>query len=474
MAARAVQWASVRPRGGAAEALVAPTLVGLVAVAAAALATRHPSEGVAVAGGVVLLVLVAADVRVLPALLAFTIFTEDVSLGHGLRVGRVAGGVALALVGCYLLYRGRRRLRPSLLLASVLVYGVWMITSFLWAAHTAAALSELETYLLGLAYLVAFAVLVREPADLQVYAWTLAAGSALAGLVAIAQYASHHGDPNYRAVGLQGDPNYFAIYQVLALPLVLVLLARDRSRWRRLLLYGVIAVQVLSLVATVSRTGMFAFVLVVLLSFVLPRRIFFRDRRQKALWALALVVLVAGALSWGSGKYLHRIGTAFNTSSQGDRGSGREDLWAAALHGWREHPWFGLGAGNFAPASLDLLQSTPGVDTTRPYVYPNRPAHNAYLENLTDLGVVGIVLYLAMLAATIRALLRAYRRARATGRLVLQRFARALVVSLCVFLFGSFLLPTGLAKPLFISIGLALALDVMTRRGSELAGRSDD
>jgi O-antigen ligase len=451
-------------RPGAGGSVFAPAAVGAVAVAAAAVATVEPAYGLTAAAAVAFLALLLFDARVLPPLLAFTIFIEEVSLGHGLRVGRVGGAIAVGIMACYLLYRGRRALRPNALLASVLVYGVWMLVSFFWAPHTDYALRQFSTYMLGVAYMLVFAVIVRQSRDFYVYATTLAVGSAFAGLVAIQQYLAHAGDPQYRASGLQGDPNYFAIYQVLSIPLVLLLIAREDARWRRALLYGVIAIQVMSTVATVSRTGMLAFILVALVSIAVPRRIFFRSSRQKAVWLLALVLVSAAGLSFGSGKYLDRIATTFNTSSQGDRGSGRTDLWRAALHGWREHPWLGLGAGNFTAESLDLLQTTPGVDSTRPYVRPDRPAHNAYLENLTDLGVVGLALYLTMLALTVRALVAAYRRASAAGVLVLERFSRAILVSLVVFLFGSFFLPTELAKPLFISIGLALALDVVTRQ----------
>jgi O-antigen ligase len=443
--------------------LILPLGLALLAPALAAVGAVKPTYAAGAVLGVALLLAIAADVRVLPVLLTFTIFAEDVAIGHGFRVGRVAGALAIGLVVCYLLYRGRAGLRTNLLLVSVAVYGLWMLISFYWAAYQGWSTKPFLTYLLGVAYMFAFAILARRPRDLYAVSATLAAGAVFAGLIAIEQYVRHRGNADYRAVGLQGDPNYFAVYQVFALPLVLVLAARDPRRSRRVLLYGVLAVIALSVVASLSRTGLLAFVLVALVTLVLPRRIFFRDRRQKAMWIVALVLASMIGLSFGSARYVHRASTIFNTSSQGDRGSGRTDLWRAALHAWHDHPWFGLGAGNFIPQSLDLLQTTPGVDSTRPYIAADRPVHNAYLEQLVDLGVVGFVLYMVMLGALVRTLVIAYRRAKDVGWLAVERFGRALLIGLIVFLFGSFFLPTELAKPLFIAIGLALALDVMTR-----------
>jgi exopolysaccharide production protein ExoQ len=157
----------------------------------------------------------------------------------------------------------------------------------------------------------------------------------------------------------------------------------------------------------------------------------------------------------------------------GARGSGRIDLWRAAWHGFREHTLTGLGAGNFRAQSADLLQSTPGVNNVlgNPSV-SNKFVHNMYLGNLTELGIIGFGLFMAVLVLTVWYLLRALRRARALGDSRLERFSAALLVTLVGYAVAGLFLSLELSKPLFILIGLALALDVISRRSPPTAGRA--
>jgi putative inorganic carbon (HCO3(-)) transporter len=454
------------PRPAASASLLAVSAV-LVAGAAAvgALGTFKPVYAAALVAAALLGLIVAADIRVLPVFLVFTMFVESVSLGPGLRVGRIIGLLALLAVLSYLLLRGRVGLRPNALFAAVAAYGIWMLASVLWASSPGYSAHTLSSYLLAVSYMLAFAVLVRARAQVTSAFATLAVGSLIFGLVAFAEYARHAGDPGgYRAVGLQGDPNYFAVYEVIALPAVLVLAAQDRKRWRELAYYAVLGAIALSVVASLSRTGLLTFALVVLATLFSPWRFFFRSPSQKATYAVALILVSGAAFAIGSHTFVARAKTILNASPEGDRGSGRTDLWKAAFTAIHEKPWLGLGAGGFEANSLQLLQITPGVDTRRSYVRADRPVHNAYLEQLTDMGPVGLFLFVSVLLLALRTLIRALRRARRARAPALEQFSAALIASFVAFCFSGIFLSNQLLKPLWIMIGLALALEVMTGR----------
>jgi O-antigen ligase len=440
--------------------VIAPAAL-LLALACGAVAVQRPKEGIGLVAAVAVGVIAAADTRYLPVLLTSTIFVESLSVGSGLRVGRVGAALAIAFVSVYLLARGRAGLRANALLTCVVVYGMWLLASGFWAAFQSDVAQSFAEYALAVAYMVAFAVLVRSKAELLQVAATLAIGSFLFGLLGVYQYVTHTGVED-RAVGLQGDPNYYAVYQAIALPLVLVLAARERPTWRAAY-YVVPSVIVLSVVASLSRTGLLTLALVAVATFFLPWRFFFRDRGSKRVYVGVLCVAAAAAVSIGSTTIIARAQTIFHNSPTGDRGSGRTDLWKAARHAYSDHPWLGVGAGNFRPLALQYLQNTPGVDTRRNYVHAERPVHNAYLEQLTNLGPVGLALFLAVLGLTARMYLRSFRRARAAAEQTLERFSVALLVSFTGFCFAGIFLSSQTLKPLWIMIGLALALDVMTR-----------
>src|SRR5439155_2706068 len=200
----------------------------------------------------------------------------------------------------------------------------------------------------------------------------------------------------------------------------------------------------------------------ILATLLLPWRAFFRRPQQKLAYILCLAVAVGVALAAGSTTAVSRAQTIIHPGS--DRGSGRTDLWDAAWHGYSRHPWLGLGAGNFRAHSLDLLMTTPGVNIRAHYVAPGREVHNAYLETLTELGPVGFVLFLLVLTLTAWYCVRSFRRARARGHDLLERYALSMLVSLLGYACGALFLSNELSKALWVFVGLALALDAITRR----------
>jgi O-antigen ligase len=448
-----------------------PLLAVLAAAAIGFGVTVKPTYAVALVVAAVVGLVVVRDVGSLPLLLVFTMFVESLSLGGALRIGRVAGALALLAVVYYLLDRGRAGLRANVLLGAIAGWGIWALLSVYWASFSGSVYSTLTSYLLGIAYTLAFALLVRTPRQLHSIFMVLAVGSLVFGVISFAEFATASGSA--RASGLQGDPNYFAVYQVIALPATLVLAAFERRAQRRLLLYGVVGVIVLSVVSSLSRTGVIALLLVVVATLVLPSRLFFARPGRKVVYLLAIVAAGTVAVGVGSTAFVSRVQSIFSaTDASGDRGAGRTDLWAAAWHGYSQHPWLGLGAGNFTPEALELLQTTPGVDTQRNYITSANVVHNGYLEQLTELGPVGLALWLSILLFSGRYLIRAARRARAAGDQLFERYATAAAVALAGYAVSVFFLSNELGKPIWIFAGLALALDVSTRRWQPLLAKT--
>src|SRR5207302_10324650 len=111
----------------------------------------------------------------------------------------------------------------------------------------------------------------------------------------------------------------FAAYQVVAIPLILVLAGEIKGRRMRGGLYAAAAVAVASVLTTLSRGGLIALGAVVILTLLLPSRTLFRSRAHKA--TVAVVILVVGGLGFAavSSTFLPRLDSL--TSEGG--GSGR-------------------------------------------------------------------------------------------------------------------------------------------------------
>jgi O-antigen ligase len=267
-----------------------------------------------------------------------------------------------------------------------------------------------------------------------------------------------HGAPDVKAgrsIGGSGDPNFFAAYQVLAVPLVLVMAGEARNPRVRIALWLAVLIAVGSVLTTLSRGGLIALVTVVVLTLALPSRSLFRSPGQKA--SATLAVLLVGAIGFASvsSTFLPRLRSPLGQGG----GSGRLVLWAGALTAVKERPLTGIGYGSFQAVSDALVLRTPGV-SLQAYDLPpqGQVVHNAYLGAAAEIGLPGLALFLGLLVSTARSLRRTATRASALGAAFVSRVANSLVVGLVGWGLASIFLSSATARPFWMVIGLSLAL----------------
>jgi O-antigen ligase len=127
-----------------------------------------------------------------------------------------------------------------------------------------------------------------------------------------------------------------------------------------------------------------------------------------------------------------------------------------------DHPWLGVGAGNYAQAYPDYYVSS--------WIEPLGHAHNYYINMLAELGVVGLGLLVALLAVVYRqlggVLVRSEAHANTFWRAVLAGVFGGLVVFCVHNLFDSLFVHS-----VNIQIGVLLGLGlVATQRLTALPG----
>lgn len=394
----------------------------------------------------------------IPVLVMATVFGEALQSGSVTASRAVAPLVVLAMI---LGLAGRNRVRlPRIgVLLAAIAYSFWALASAAWTINPDNSLSlggtgyALAQLAISLAMMLAMVMFVRFERDLWRLLWVIWLFSSVTGLVSIAQYASGYS----RAVGTSGDANFFAALQVVALPFsALLAIEMRKGRTRAIILLG-IAISVGSIITSLSRGGILALVAVFLLLSLQPARGFFKTRARKRVFLL-FVTIGAGILLAASYSALSaRTSSLF--SQGGDQGSGRYNLWQAAITGWHQHEVRGIGLGAFIGQSNQLLLATPGVNfsdydlrSTGQYV------HNAYLESLVELGVIGAALFIGLLVTMGLSLWSTARRAQKAGLLFTSAFGRAMALGLAGFAFTSFFLSTETDRTLWVLVGLTIAL----------------
>jgi O-antigen ligase len=335
----------------------------------------------------------------------------------------------------------------------VTAYVLLAVASVTWTVSLAVTLTTLASLAISLVYMGAFATLVRSRRDLRAIMWTMLVSSAFLGLLWITQFASGVD----RRFNKAGDPNFLAAFQVIVLPLVIVLASTQFSFGRRLLLYSAIAVIADSVISTLSRGGFITLAVVVGLLMLLPSRPLFGSRREKAAFFTAAAIGLALLLPLAWGPLAHRFERGF---SQSQVAGARGDLWLAALHGYQMHPLNGLGYGGFQAASFQLLRSTPGVNLAAHLRFREGGefVHNAYLGSLAELGPLGLALFVGILGSTGRSLRRTAQRAKTVGDSFIRSVANALLIGLLALALSSVLLSTETSRALWLIVGLSLAL----------------
>ena len=427
------------------------------------------------------LVLIARPALLLP-LAAITVVMEHVSLS-GMAVTRLlAPGAAMVLIAEFI--RGGGRIRPSPPLVWATLYISWATLSGLWSEGPAGTRFLLQSLVIALIFMFAFAALLNTERDLKAFLYVLVFVAALmAGLSVMAFGTPTLDIPHLdllqagRSQGAVGDPDFFAGMNLVFVPLALVLASDTKSTAARIGLYAATLTLLAGTFTSLSRGG---FIATIALGFVFlashPERLF-RSRREKA---AALFIVALGCVGFFSRPFLRdqvvsRAESIYKPKNQEEAsGSGRTELWKGAIRTAQENPILGVGFGSFSIISQELILHTPGVN---PLVFQRRQegdnfvAHNTYLGTAAELGFTGLFLYVALLLSTGMTLRKISTSATRAGVPFVGRVAHALMLGLFAWAICTFFLSAETARMLWIIIGVTLALPKLIPEAAPVRGR---
>ena len=421
-------------------------------------ASRSLGLAVVLTALVALPLLLLTRISLIFGLLVGSVFIEAVAIG-GVAVTRLIAPLALVVVVCALLI-GRASLAGDRLWIWVGAYAAWAVASGFWTLDPSGTVFLIASLAIGVTYAFAFATLIDAERDLHTVLGFLTVGAVATGIYSIMTYLLGGLE---RSGGGAGDPNLFAAFQLVALPLVLVAGTEARQRWQRLLYYASSLIIAASVLTSLSRGGVITFAALLLVVLVVPsRHSIFRSRAHKGVVVFAILAASAGAVKLTEDRLLPRIDEVFTTS--GRTGSGRLNEWGGAWTAFKERPLLGLGFGAFPAESTALMLRTQGVDLAN---YELRPygvrAHNTYLESVAELGVVGLALFIGLLISCGRSLWRAARMAAQANNQPLRRIANALLVALLAWSISAVFLSVQTSRSLWMLVGLSIAVVKLTR-----------
>ena len=262
------------------------------------------------------------------------------------------------------------------------------------------------------------------------------------------------------------DANDFATFAVSAMPFGLYLLHRGRRTLSRVFAAIALGMLTLAFVYTGSRGGFIALVAVGAFIVIRYRGIALRWRASATV--LVAVVLLATA----SDQYWRQMSTILSDADYNrTEETGRLQIWQRGIGYMLEYPVFGVGPANFQAAEGML---SPHAERQQFGIGVRwNAAHNSFVQVGAELGIPGLLLFLAIITSTFCALRRAAQNLRASRRpqRTAAELTQALTASLIGFLVGAFFLSLAYSEMFFTLVSLAVALQKVTQSRSEYVYR---
>lgn len=301
----------------------------------------------------------------------------------GLGTASRTAGLLLGAVWLASVFQAGRARKVSLFHAALGVFLLWHALSVFWSINVDASLARLfsltRMLLLTVILWDLYTTTERIRAGLQAFVL----GAYVPVISTISNYtAATHGDwTRYSSSG--NNSNSTAIIITMAMPLALHLaLSPAPGSWRR---WGSILkianyVFVPAAVVGAALTGTrFAIVMSVptLIYFVLMIRRLKSAARIPAFAALGITMVVVASAVPDS--LIRRLASLQEEASSGDL-NGRTQYWKEGIQVWMDRPLTGVGTNTFTHA-----------------VPSGRSAHNSFVAILTELGLVGLILFGAVL-----------------------------------------------------------------------------
>lgn len=330
-------------------------------------------------------------------------------------------------------------------------FGVWqgrlfpvlailgMTSSFLFGVGLPFEVSPFMSYL---SFLMLFFTTLVVVDSVQRLRWVLltAIGSvAYASLHVIREWQKYGGmAAGYRPGYVTGDPNYFSVSSLLCIPLAIFLIGRKgQPTWERRFCIASIAITLVAMALAASRGGFLGLTAAAL--FMVWRS----KERQRNLVLISAVILPLMLVTPSSP--LKRL----LSPDQGDRYAADERLLLtqAGINMVRQHPWTGVGAGNFKPSVRQF------GDVNEEHV-----AHNTYVSVAAELGLPGLFLFLGIAIATMITLERVRRSSKEDGPELIYRAACGMQIGFIAYFIAVYFVTSETHKLYWMMVFLTMLL----------------
>lgn len=444
-------------------------LAGMAAAGLGVLAANDPVLALLAVLGAVVTAIIVADLTT--GLYVFVGLSFLESLPKVLPVVSVAKALGLLLVVSWLASVAvRRHAVPSLLAdrpalpVLLTLFVTWVGVSLLWARESGPVVAELTRFLpLFVLFPIVYAAL-RTRRHALILVLCVIGGAIVSATAGILSPPAPDVQGAGRLAGAGVGANALAPVLVCGAVLAAAFAGmKGQPAAFRLAAVAVAGFCIIGVVLTGSRGGVLGLGVAVLAGIV------FAGRGRRA--GVVPVVAVVTALTV---LYVAALAPPIlrdRIANPGD-GSGRADIWRVGVEMVKANPVLGVGAGNFKARSPEYVLEAGLIRRSDLIVDRPRVTHNIYLQVLSQLGIVGLVLFLGIVASALAATVLAAREFARQKDEQMELIARAVFVALCGMLAAGFFGSWLFSKALWLLLAIGTALLALSRNTPDKAGSS--
>ncbi|WP_242838474.1 O-antigen ligase family protein [Clostridium bornimense] len=239
-----------------------------------------------------------------------------------------------------------------------------------------------------------------------------------------------------RIQGTMGHPTILAGYAtILFFPLFFVMVNEKNKKWKTFYIIELLSFVVV-IFLTQSRSSWLAFGIGALVLCIYYS------------YKLIILFIIGGGIALLSSDVRERL-LGFTNDA------GRFNIWKLAVKCYKDHPIIGVGAGNYEAVHPDYVAKYPELNPGE-YIYHT---HNVYLKMATELGTIGLGLFITAIGFIYGKLVKVYKIAEEYKNLVVGIIISISVFVFVVSIFDNLILSPKIMNYFFIFIGVLFAIE---------------
>ena len=323
----------------------------------------------------------------LSLVLNFMIPWEGVIQIPGLGTGVKFLGFVLAIFWLATVLATKRLRKPGLFQIAAIFFVVWHALSIFWSENPGRSLAHVITWaqllLLAFIWWDLYTTRTAVLAGLQAYIFGayVSIGSAIGNFLAGKVFYDHY----QRYSAGETNPDGFGFIMALGIPIAWYLAnsknALRNSPWLRFINYAYIPLAFFGIALSGTRTALIASIVGMLYGLISLSRV--------KIWVrVAILTLIVVSVLYIVVPYVQdlrsfeRLGTTTTELTEGDLNN-RTNNWQEGFDAFLEHPLLGIGTNMY-----------PTINRW------GKAAHNSFIAVLVELGLIGFVIFMGLVAIT--------------------------------------------------------------------------